>query len=464
MNTKFTPIFILLVIASFTTTAQTNVLTKNKNSETEQPKNVNSKNTIAGRDGFAAILQGIIAEDEKYVSPDTKNLVSAYTYSNLVRNDFLTLLGIGNATSVTPYAALQVQPGNTQLSFSPFVTYRNDLTDRPFANITSLTITGSVDPTMNLFNFQNWRTLSASVSWTHLINKWSGYRHYKISTGDTKNAKPGELTYQQYHDLYDELCQKFMAEYDDPNTVMVKLNHPEFFDSEKLAKAFRDSVSKYEQLLTADHWTIKQYHWIKLTGNAAFDNPNYIVLGDTSTYDNPKTKGIPTPSINASYNYFLGFKGGWNLYASIYTQIGLKDEFSEVYTANTYNSFHPLSDTSFIQKTNEQVFETYTDNMGTRVLPNFGGELVAILPNTKIGSYGVDILYSHDDIISNKRYSLNGYLATIMVGVPISLIDKTGLPTVNFEPYFQYKSFFNETIPNAHLWGAKFTVPISRVF
>ncbi|SDT37133.1 hypothetical protein SAMN05216490_3248 [Mucilaginibacter mallensis] len=144
----------------------------------------------------------------------------------------------------------------------------------------------------------------------------------------------------------------------------------------------------------------------------------------------------------------------------------MKDEFSEVYTASTYNSFHPLSDTSFIQKTNEQVFETYTDNinMDTRVLPNFGGELVAILPNTKFGSYGVDILYSHDDIISNKQYSLNGYLATTMVGIPISLIYKTGLPTVNLEPYLQYESFFNETIPNAHLWDAKFTVPISRVF
>jgi len=43
---------------------------------------------------------------------------------------------------------------------------------------------------------------------------------------------------------------------------MLQFNHPELFDKVELAKAFRDSISKYEQLLTKDYWTVKQYHWI----------------------------------------------------------------------------------------------------------------------------------------------------------------------------------------------------------
>jgi hypothetical protein len=453
-------IVILFALLTFTCSK---VWSQDTISTSEGKKNkVSIKDTVQ----FQNAIQEIIDQDKKYIAPGTRNAVSAYTFSNIIQNDFLTLTGTNTSTTVAQYASLNVQPGNTALAFSPYVYYPHDLTNHPFKDVIAVNITGSVDATTNLFDFKNWRTLNGSFTWSHLINSRLHYWHDSIQQYPNGNRPEGILTYEQYYRIYAELCHEFEQQDRDIHVnELTPLRHPEFLDKDKLQKAFRDSVSKYEQLLTADHWTVKEYQWFKITANAlSFDNANYIVIGDTASYDNPKSKGIWTPSVNLSYNFFVGWKSGWNLYLNAYTQVGLKDQYTEVYTPATYNSFHPLSDTSFIQKQNEQIFESVTDNVGTKLLPDFGAEGVLLFPTTKIGSYGLDVLYSHDNIISNKNPSSGAYLSTTMVGIVISLTDKTGLPTVNFEPYFQYKCYFNETIPNTHLWGAKLTVPISRVF
>jgi hypothetical protein len=248
------------------------------------------------------------------------------------------------------------------------------------------------------------------------------------------------------------------------NHKLTSLNHAEFDDVETLKKAYLDSVSKYEQLLTKDLWKSKHFWWVKLTGNiASFDNVNYYVKGDASTFDAPKQSAIYTGSVNASLNYYKGFSKRLNLYINVNGQFGRKSMFGEIYTASTYNAFHKLSDSSFVQKSNLQVFENPGEDVATRWLPNFGGEVIALYSFKSFG-LGLDFLYSHNVVISDKPGISTGFISTPNLGIIFGLKDKNGISNVNIEPYFQFKDFVDVTMPSQHLFGLKFSVPINSLY
>jgi len=301
-------------------------------------------------------------------------LVSRYTFRNLIKNDFSTVTIADNTATVGQFASLSIDPNTYKLAFSPIAwSPTDDLVNHDFRHVFAINVTATLS-NQSLLNLKDWRTVTGSFSWTYIFKG-------KYSAGKKEQQQfllsGGKKDLSEYQQIYDGITAQLLNQrnqaYDHISRVKNKLtalNHPEFLDKDDLKKAYMDSVSKYEQILTNDKWTSKEFIWLKLTGSPlSFDNAYYVQTDNSATFDHPVTATNWTPSINAAINYFAGSKSGWNFYWNANASYGLKDMFSQIYTPQTYDSFDKLTDISMIQKTNEQIFEITGQPLPSKVLP-----------------------------------------------------------------------------------------------
>lgn len=422
------------------------------------------------KDVLKQTLKDISDANVKYIKGTTEyyNLASKYTFRNIVKTDFSTVTIADNSASVGQFAALSIDPNSYKLAFSPYAwsPIGKDLTTKDFKNIYSINISATLS-NKSLLNLKDWRTVSGSFSFTRLIGE-----RYRFDDPDVKTKHTDDQWAAPYKAIYEALKSQMEAQYSqayDATTYSIlnkltALNHPEFYDKTAIQQAYLDSISKYEQIMIKKAWTTKSFWWLKFTGTPlSFDNANYIVNNDASTYDSPKKATIWTPSFGVSINYFFGTIKHWNFYFNANAQLGQKDMFSGVYTPLTYNNYSKLTDTSQIQKSTSQIFRSNSADVSKRILPDFGTEFLFIKTFNNIG-LGLDINYSYNFLISDKANTDNGYLSSPSIGLIVALKDKTGKSNINIEPYFQYQNYIDVTVASQRLWGLKFSVPINSLY
>lgn len=396
---------------------------------------------------------------------------SQYTFRNLVKNDFSTVTIADNSATVGQFAALSIDPNSYKLAFSPYAwsPQGKDLAEHDFKNVYAFNVTTTLS-NQSLLDLKDWRTVSGSFSFTHLL--WDGYRFSDVNTPKSSKHITQDEYIAPYKQIYSEIGMRMIEQFDDAfngdnQTIRHRLgalNHPEFADIDGVKQAYLDSVSKYEQLYTNQTWTMKSFWWYKITATPlSFDNANYVVNGDQSTYDSPKKATIYTWSVNLALNYFEGFSNHWNFYFNVNAQISQKDMFSGIYTPATYNGFSKLTDTSLIQKTNEQIFRSPSEDISKRILPDFGGEIIMLKSLTNI-AIGADFVYAYNFVISDESAYKNGYISSPSVGLILGFKDKTGKSNINIEPYFQFQNFIHVSVRSQHLFGLKFSIPINSLY
>lgn len=422
-----------------------------------------------------AICDTIKKQDSLYLGRKYKqrNLVSRYTFRNLVKNDFSTITVADNSATVGQFASLSIDPNTYKLAFSPYAWSPQgaDLQNKKFTHVWSTNISTTLN-NQSLFNLKDWRTVNGSISYTYVFNAKYKYAHDDGTTGEQKQnfiartANDFVAPYIKIHDdLHLEMKELLKKGYTgkDPNEL-VALNHPEFKDEKDFTQAYLDSVSKYEQLFTGDSWQVKRLGWVKGTVSPlSFDNAYYIRSDDPGTFDAPKNKVQYTPSATVSGNYFIGTKTGWNFYWNANATISLKDMFSGIYTAQTYVNFTPLDNVSDLQPTNEQVFEITGAPLSPKWLPDLGAEFI-IIKSFKAIAFGVDVNYLNNFVISNEPGISTGNISTIDLGLVIGLHDKNGKSTINIEPYWQNQDYLKVNLPSGQLWGVKFSLPINSLY
>jgi hypothetical protein len=242
------------------------------------------------------------------------------------------------------------------------------------------------------------------------------------------------------------------------------LNHPELGTLADAKKSYNDSIAKYEQVLTKKIWSKKDFFWYKLTVNfASFDNASYVLQKDPATYDTPTKVVEYTGSVNLALNYFVGTSSRMNYYFGVNASYGRKDMFSGIYTPTTYAGFSKLTDTSFIQKSNQQIFKVPGEYLKPKFLPDFGAEVIAMKSFPKFG-IGLDVNYTYSIVISDKAEYTTGYISSPSVGIVFGLHDKTGKSNINIEPYYQFQNYIHVTVPSQHLVGLKFSFPINTLY
>lgn len=390
---------------------------------------------------------------------DNKNmLVSWYTWKTICKSDFSTLTGLDNTATVGKYAALNVNQTNSTFTFSPIIINPSVLYNK-FAFIQSVDFAGTVDKS-NALDLKNWRTVSLSYSVT-----WIFKQDYRFD--DSQRGKPGfKPSYNDYKTLYDELELKFMLNYFASNRSKIeKLNHPEFDTIKTLHQAWLDSVARYEKLMIKDAWTGKRFGWIKATGTPlSFDNANYIVTGDTSTYSKPLSKAYYTPGLMISANYYWGLHSGWNFFASAFIQGVYKDTFTDVYSATEWDNNTRLTDSTVLKKDSKSVYQVNDHNIKQKIRPNYGLEGIVLLPASSYIGTGLDLSITYNGLISNQANHNTGWLQTMQAGLIFSFKDKNGGSTINVEPYYQDKRYRDYTTANAHVWGVKLSIPFTRLY
>jgi len=385
-------------------------------------------------------------------------LVSYYSWKNLVKSDFSTLTGLDNTASVGKYAALNINQTTSTFTFTP-VTIVPTVTNQNFNIVHSFDFSGTVDKT-SILDLKNWRTVSFSYSLTYVFDKT--YKFLLDPRGETFH-KPVDDDYQN---LYEDLERKFILTYENTLTQPTeKLNHPEFDKPEDLKQAWLDSVSRYEKLLIKDSWTVKRFGWIKATASAlSFDNAQYIVTGDPSTFDAPKSKAYYTPGLLVSGNYYWGLHSGWNFYVSLFLQGVLKDTFTDIFSTSEWDKTTNLTDSALIKKDTKNVYLATDGNIKTRFMPNTGLEGIVLFPASAYLGFGVDLSLAYNGIISNKATVSTGWLENAQAGLILSFKDKTGKSTINIEPYYQRKRYIDYLLDSSHLWGVKLSIPFSRLY
>lgn len=388
-----------------------------------------------------------------------KMLVSYYTWKALCKADFSTLTGLDNSATVGSFAALNVNQNNSTFTFTP-ISWTDQITKSNFRFIQSIDFSGTVDKN-SLFDLKNWRTVSLSYSFTWVFDK--GY-YFKKGERGTPKHKPLDASYIR---LYDELEHIFRRSYrSTQRSTLAELNHPEFEDKDDLKQAWLDSVAKYEKLLIKDSWTVKRFGWLKATATPlSFDNADFIVTGDSSTYNTPSSKSYYTPALLLSGNYYWGFAWGGNIYISLYIQGAYKDSFTDIATAAEWNKVKPLTDSSSVNVDTKNVYTVTDSHIRRKLLPNTGGELILLAPLIKkrIG-FGVDLSLAYNGLVPKAESDNNGWLQNFQAGLIISLKDKTGASTINVEPYYQKKRYIDFTADANHLWGVKLSIPFGRLY
>ncbi|MDB5088596.1 MAG: hypothetical protein JWR09_2590 [Mucilaginibacter sp.] len=401
-------------------------------------------------------LKDIADKDIAFLNdPCNCHFASAYTFNNLIKTDFSTLTIADNSATVGQFASLTIDPNTYKLAFSPYA-WSDDFSSKKKDNVYAFNITGVLS-NQSLLNLKDWRTLVGNFTYTRIVGE--GYRKL-----DTKDAK---ISLDNYQSIYDELRKNMKDSYDNVyqnKSEMTFLNHPEFGKLTDAEKAYQDSIAKYEQILTKSIWSSKNFFWYKVTVNfASFDNANYILQKDPTTYDSPKTSIEYTGSLNLAANYFIGTSNHMNYYLSANAQIGRKDMFAGIYTPATYNGFSKLTDTSLIQKTNEQIFKVPGDLVKPKWLPDFGAEVIIMKTINKVG-LGLDLNYTYSIVISDKAGFSTGYISSPSIGIVVGLQDKTGKSNINIEPFFQFQDYIRVTEPSQHLYGLKFSIPINTLY
>lgn len=368
-------------------------------------------------------------------------LVSDGTFSDLALKDFANVqTGDKNKNTPGRYAALDVNSTDKSFSFSPFVYKSGNL-------FLAADFTGTLSNDGAYFDWKNRNTIALGLNITWLFFPSKNY-----------SKRPSDDVYDSlYNKIYEkvekEVNNKDILKLDD---ITLNSNNTNVYNKkDSLAKY----VKKYETLLADKLWTGKTLFWLKFNINPiANDNFYYTIKNDTASYRDPYKKTINMFSVQTSINAYKETKN-FILYGSLYLKGTRKHNLSEINETSQWNKIRSLTDETYISESNKNVYELDNSKFYNLFLFDYGLQGIIIYKKFNIG---LELKYDNIKFIKPNTTNDVSNIDNFSVGVVLPFKDKTGTPSINIIPFYQYKQYISYEKASGNIVGVKFSLPFGN--
>lgn len=389
---------------------------------------------------------------------DHKNyLISRYSFRSLIQKDYSKItVGENSFSKVGRFATLQIDEDGSKFYFTPFVfVVKKEPLDGPFKYIHAIDISGEMSK--KIFDFKNKKSLKAGYSFTWIVNE--GYKpkpgarnevfHKAIvdeAFGETKEKYENAKTdFSDYLDISDEIEEK---------------------DSTKVHKGakkrFFNTLEELELKYYKEKWAAKRISWFKLNVTPfSWDNFKYLDPQIATSLSKPIDKSVYTANIKLSYNQLHTITTAKNLqfYWSAFAALSRKHTLSEISSPSRWYNLKKLTDSTSILAEDESVFSMTSTDFKSRLRPDFGAQFIILFDVFNETNIGIDLATSFNGLVTSSPSS---YVNSTSLGLIIPFKDKEGNNSINFELFYEHKSYLNTSLKNNGFWGIKFGLPFTK--
>jgi len=400
------------------------------------------------------ILFGIIVSGqetkEKWVEERTnevikKNnkIVSDETFRELAFKDFANIqTGDKNKNAPGRYAALDVNSKDKSFAFSPFMQRLGNL-------FFSADITGTLSNEGEYFDWKNRNTIVVGLNATWLLSPIKNFK-----------TKPSE---DDYKAMYGGIYDKVEGEITNKDSAKTKLKLDDITLNTKVYYNEKDSlakyVQKYETLLAEKLWTGKTLFWVKFNVNPiAQDNFYYTIKGDTASLKNPYKETINLFSVQTSFNAYRETKNVL-LYGNLYLKGTRKHNLSEINQTSQWNKIRSLTNETYISESAKNVYELDNNKFYNLFLFDYGLQGIIIYKKFNIG---LELKYDYVKFIKPNTTNDVSNIDNFSAGIVLPFKDKTGAPSINIIPFYQYRQYIGYEKTSENIVGVKFSLPFGN--
>jgi len=398
-----------------------------------------------------SLLNKLVKYDNVYIN-DTNSLVSAYTFSQMVKKDFsLLVTGSAENTQVGKYAALSVDKNEQSFSFSPinYIINGNDAS-KPFKHVLAINANGKLNND-GFFDFSDRKKLQIGGSWTSL---W--YSRYSFPKNKVK--------YRQIYGLVKDNILNNVEGTDDLEKLVN--NERNVGDYKNL---YHQEVEKYEDALYKNYWTRKVLAWTKLDIGYSEDKLKIVdSINVQNSVMEPINKNIKGAYFSLSGNIFYGLKNGFSFYLNAQLAYSRKTSLSEIFSTVDWNKVMyggGTNNTVYYDMGEQSVYIADLTKFEKKYKRDVSVQLLCFVPLGQQNLIGLDLSYQNKQFITPGTKTFTSNKNIYSVGIMFPLRDKDGKITINIEPFWKSTSFDNyDSGLDESFWGVKFGVPLNQIF
>lgn len=396
-------------------------------------------------------LERLVKADEDYVK-NNSSLVSAYTFTQIVKKDFsLLVTGSAENMQVGKYAALSVDRNEQSFSFSPinYIVNENNPA-KEFKHVLAVNVNGKLNNN-GFFDFSDRKKLQVGASWTAL---WFSGINF---------PKNYERNLQIYDFARNQVKKQAKNEREFQKILKKKI------DTAHYKALYHKEVEKYENEAYKNVWTSKLLAWTKLDIGYAEDRLRIIdsVNVGNSVID-PMNKRINGGYFSLSGNIFYGLKNGISFYINAQLSYSKKTSLSEIFSTVEWNKIQYANgtDNSVYYDVDEQsVYIVNINTLKQKYKRDISVQFLGFVPLGQNNLIGLDIGYQNKEFITPGTTTFTSNKNIFSVGIMFPLRDKDGKTTINIEPFWRNTSFTNyDEGKEESFWGVKFGVPLNQLF
>ncbi|WP_027387934.1 hypothetical protein [Chryseobacterium gregarium] len=399
------------------------------------------------------LLDELVESDTTYIN-DTNSLVSAYTFTQMVKKDFsLLVTGSPENTQVGKYAALSVDKNEQSFSFSPinYIVYGNDAS-KPFRHVLAINANGKLNND-GFFDFSDRRKLQVGGSWTSL---WYSKYFYSLPKKQKKFTK-----------MYSLIRNKILNDVKDEDDLEKLVNNEK--DAQDYENIYHQEVEKYEDAIYKNYWTTKVLAWTKLNIGYAEDKLKIVdSVNSQNSVMEPINKNVRGAYFSLSGNIFYGLKNGFSFYLNAQLAYLRKTSLSEIYSTVDWNKVqygNGTDKTVYYDMEGQSVYIADLTKFEKKYKRDIAVQLLCFIPLGQQNLIGLDLAYQNKEFITPGTKTLTSNKNIYSIGIMFPLRDKEGKITINIEPFWKSTSFNNyDSGLDESFWGVKFGIPLNQIF
>lgn len=433
------------------------------NAQTNPPKNpVDSSLMRLSKIKFDAIRKKLIFYEDttNQIYEDKKNkhyLISRYSFRSLIQQDYSKItIGENSFSKVGRFATLQIDEDGSKFYFTPFVfVVRKDPQKGDFKYIHSIDVSGEMSK--KVFDFKNKKTLKAGYSLT-LISKKTGYKYLPNSRNESFHREMVHAAFVQTKRKYENATTSF-ADYLDIADEVEKTDSTKVHKGAK--KRFFKTLEEMELKYYEEKWSAKRIGWFKLNVTPfSWDNFKHLDPQIASSLSKPIDKSVYTGNIKLSYNqlYTRPSVKNFQFYWSAFVALSRKHSLSEISKPSQWYNLKKLTDSTSTVTEDESVFSMTSSEFKSRLRPDIGAQVIFLFDVFNDTNIGIDLTSSFKGLVTT---SPDSYVNNTLLGLIIPFKDKEGNNSINFELFYERKSYLNASLKNAGFWGIKFGLPFT---
>jgi len=384
-------------------------------------------------------------------------LVSRYSFRSLVQKDYSKItIGENSFTKVGRFATLQIDEDGSKFYFSPFVfVVKKDPLKGDFDYIHSIDISGEMSK--KVFDFKNKKTLKAGYSFT-----WISKKKYEYTFKARDEAFHEEMVRAAYMKTIEkyENATKYFSDYLDIADEVEKTDQTKVHKGAK--KRFFKTLEEMELKYYEEKWATKKIGWFKLNITPfSWDNFKYLDPQIASSLSKPIDKSVYTGNIKLSYNllYTAPAVKKFQFYWSAFVALSRKHSLSEISNPSQWYNLKKLTDSTSTVTEDENVFSMASSEFKSRLRPDIGAQVIILFDVFNDTNIGIDLASSFNGLVTSSPSS---YVNSTSLGLIIPFKDKEGNNGINFELFYQRKSYLNTSLKNDGFWGIKFGLPFTK--